>query len=1068
MVNVWLRRFVLCLVCSTTLVVLAPWVMLSGESDTIAVHGSVTTVPAGGLIRKPANFFDLEGKTVTFTPNDAGEYAVGVGDLDWREPGPRAKTVGPLPGWHGYLTVDLPFSFPFAGRTWTHVYANADGNISFQRPEEMNWPQRSTWADGTMRSVAAAIDSRSVAGLETMIAVLWEDYGDTTISVDSTPARVVITWQAVRQALYNEGGNETFDENLFQARLYPSGVIELAYRTVPERDGIVGLFHGLSTPGRTLDSFDDPAGDVANAALDILRIEFVDNGSSVLARMTLAEDVPEQVTEGSISYRIFLRFGGTECSAGIIVGASGWRPFLDGCLPPRAVGYRVDGPTIEIPISKTLLNGSDRFAWDADAVWWGRADDRLFGDRTVYVGETDRDLRGLAATTAGNVFEVFHYPTVPKNAQQVLSFIYERVPPDAEIAVTFTDFQIDDLYGTGSGTGPINVPVEGVGTRAGPNSGERYASDNLLVSMSSVFIGTPTFHYTNVSGGHPLHNYAPAVGWIAHEAVHRWAAHLKFRNPRSGRIEDLSDERCRCHWSNYLHAPAVYPVWSGYSNEPYQENSLMGGNIWKDNGDGTFTYDKAGIWPSGLSALDLYVMGMIPPSEVPETFILRDVQETDRWDTVRATKVPVRIEDIVAAMGPRVPAADVSQKEFKLGIYLLHEDGRPPRADLLQRAQAIIPAIAEYFSRATGGRMRVVPTVGPAANFPPVPVGRLAPLALRVGQAAVQVEAADAFRDPEGNPLTYGATSSKPEVASVSVSDSTVTVTPVAAGTSVVTVTATDMDGSNKTATQKFTVTVGGISSRLFVPIVLRSRGRTPGALFTSELTLTNQGSTTADIRYTYRASFGGGAGTALDSLEAGRQRVIPDAIAYLTSLGVPIGSGSAGGTLVVEFSNLSSPSDAAVTVRVATPVEEGRGRAGLAYSGLSPTQLLDGPAWLAGLRQNSQDRSNVAVQHAGDAGEGDIALRVTVFSGDSKASGTSVVLEDLTLAPGGFHQYNGILNGGRIRQRLRESRTSERGSTVLCLRSHQRQFQLGRIICLSGEGGLSGGQERADPAGHH
>ena len=215
--------------------------------------------------------------------------------------------------------------------------------------------------------------------------------------------------------------------------------------------------------------------------------------------------------------------------------------------------------------------------------------------------------------------------------------------------------------------------------------------------------------------------------------------------------------------------------------------------------------------------------------------------------------------------------------------------------------------------------------------------------------------------------------------------------------------------GGTGVSAESFTViTDSGIRSRLFVPIVLRSQGRTVGSLFTSELTLTNRGTTTAAIHYTYSAAFGGGTGTARDSLEAGRQRVIPDAIAYLTSLGVPIAGRSAGGTLRVDFSNLSSPSDAAVTVRVSTPVEEGR--VGLAYFGLKPPGLLTGSAFIAGLRQNSQDRSNVAVQNAGDTGEGSITLRVTVFSGDSAALGRSFILPDLTLPPGGFHQYNGIL----------------------------------------------------------
>ena len=145
----------------------------------------------------------------------------------------------------------------------------------------------------------------------------------------------------------------------------------------------------------------------------------------------------------------------------------------------------------------------------------------------------------------------------------------------------------------------------------------------------------------------------------------------------------------------------------------------MGGKVWMDNADGTFTWVnlEAGL-PRGLSALDLYVMGMIPAAQVPDTFLLRDVEETETRGRFKATKVPVRIDDIVAAMGPRVPAADASRKEFRLGVFLLHEDGRPPRADLLQRAQTITTSISDYFAVATGGRMRLVPTVSTAVEPP--------------------------------------------------------------------------------------------------------------------------------------------------------------------------------------------------------------------------------------------------------------------------------------------------------------------------------------------------------------
>ena len=176
----------------------------------------------------------------------------------------------------------MPFEFPFAGRTWTRVHANTNGNVSFAAPETKHWEERDPWSSGTMRAVAAAVDSRSAAGLEAMIAVLWALYGEAAVSVDSSPTRVAITWDAVRKDSYDPLG-----PNVFQARLYPSGAVELAYREVSERDGIVGLFHGAEARGPVLSAADDDAGDAPNATLDIISAELVDNGSTVIASVTM-------------------------------------------------------------------------------------------------------------------------------------------------------------------------------------------------------------------------------------------------------------------------------------------------------------------------------------------------------------------------------------------------------------------------------------------------------------------------------------------------------------------------------------------------------------------------------------------------------------------------------------------------------------------------------------------------------------------------------------------------------------------------------------------------------------
>lgn len=105
-------------------------------------------------------------------------------------------------------------------------------------------------------------------------------------------------------------------------------------------------------------------------------------------------------------------------------------------------------------------------------------------------------------------------------------------------------------------------------------------------------------------------------------------------------------------------------------------------------------------------------------------------------------------------------------------------------------------------------RSRPVSVIVGAANQPPVTVGSLTDLTLRVGGGTKEVDVAGAFSDPDNDTLAYGASSSATGVATVTRSASRLTISPVAAGRTTIMATATDASGSNTAATQRFTVAV--------------------------------------------------------------------------------------------------------------------------------------------------------------------------------------------------------------------------------------------------------------------
>ena len=113
-------------------------------------------------------------------------------------------------------------------------------------------------------------------------------------------------------------------------------------------------------------------------------------------------------------------------------------------------------------------------------------------------------------------------------------------------------------------------------------------------------------------------------------------------------------------------------------------------------------------------------------------------------------------------------------------------------------------------------------------NRPPTVASTIPNQTLTVGGPAFTrnlIASPAIFNDPDGDALSYTASSNATNIATASISNSTLTVAPVAVGNATITVTANDNKGGTVPAT--FTVTVGTVSNRppvvviAFSPIIL-------------------------------------------------------------------------------------------------------------------------------------------------------------------------------------------------------------------------------------------------------
>ncbi len=190
------------------------------------------------------------------------------------------------------------------------------------------------------------------------------------------------------------------------------------------------------------------------------------------------------------------------------------------------------------------------------------------------------------------------------------------------------------------------------------------------------------------------------LGILAHETGHRWLARLLFRNVNREISEELLGRQL-AHWSFFVDS----------------DGSVMEGNEIEDQRGGVFRTVAAA---EKYSRLDLYAMGLAGAAEVPSWFFIESPISTRTRETppiagitINGTRRDVLIQDVIDALGPRVPsAADAPRVLRQAFVFVRRAEAARDPLDLtrLARIREQWPA---FFRRATENRMSVETRLAP-------------------------------------------------------------------------------------------------------------------------------------------------------------------------------------------------------------------------------------------------------------------------------------------------------------------------------------------------------------------
>jgi hypothetical protein len=742
--------FLFCAVLFNQLSACAQEARVPGKSiGKISTMGNLIVLELNSGALGKANLFDLAHRSLRFTPSNAG-YRVENLPLQW-DPDFGSRISASQVTLHN-------FAFPFSGKSWDSFSVGSNGSIRFGASPD----------NGRMEPVSGVLGEGGVAiGRFDQLAEAADTLVNTVPAicafmkprlfgdryVKELADRVIITWDVTEP--YGNIQDFTWYKtvNRFQAVLSKDGSIQMSYDQLAAKDGIVGVYPIVSSDQeKAVAVLSKPENPALPANLDVRNVKLSVVGGLFL-KVTLETRGPVLPAGdpglSGIAYRVYFaakkplpgRVGTDDADAAWTV--AGFAPHGDSHRPSRYFAFgpglsrevKVNGNTISMQgILPPALRNLTQLAVYADVIAPGshNAVAQVPPQIVTIVGINSPEKHLSSLTPKDGpfpiVYEAFHY-LAPPDDRDLACTVIKALGDKFDFLAYYSDFRIDNQEAGTPSNGPLGTAVGGPVTGIGADQRglASYCSDGRFQwqFIQPVYVGSNqmqerppkdapvrsdrdiTFYEKQLSersqdGEIPPYMYA--MSQIAHELGHRWGAFV------SAKIGDKTIPLGPTHWDRGLQANVAYPY-----QRPV-EASIMGGGVWQDNFDGTFTQldDNYYVPASGWSHLDLYLMGLISPEEVPDFFLLRNLvpagKDANGHPIFKADRTKVTIQDVIAAEGLRKPGVDKSQRNFNTGMVMVVEHGAKPSPELIQRTNDIRELWIDYFATTTGHRASMTAT----------------------------------------------------------------------------------------------------------------------------------------------------------------------------------------------------------------------------------------------------------------------------------------------------------------------------------------------------------------------